>query len=271
MTATPIPRTVCLTRYGELDISVIDEMPPNRLTSKTYLVLPQKRNAAYDWIKKKIANEKAQVFVVCPFIDRSDIETMQSIKAATDEYEKLRKVFNQNKVGLLHGKMKAKEKESVMTDFYDHKIDLLVSTPVVEVGVDIPDASIIMIEAVERFGLAQLHQLRGRVGRRDKQGFCLLFTERGESNITKRLKIFSQITNGFKLAEYDLHHRGMGQIYGLKQHGDTDYKVASMTDTLLASQASQAASQFINQFRLNDYSLLKEQIIFLRTHQVSRD
>src|SRR3989338_8091494 len=176
MTATPIPRTIALTLYGDLDLSILDEMPHGRKQIKTWLVPPEKRESAYVWIEKQIKETKSQVFVVCPFIEES--ETMQTVKAASKEFENLKNnVFKDLKLGLLHGKMKAKDKGEVLTKFRDGKIDILVATPVVEVGIDVPNATIIVIEASERFGLAQLHQLRGRVGRGDKQSYCLLFTE----------------------------------------------------------------------------------------------
>ncbi|MGH9856912.1 MAG: ATP-dependent DNA helicase RecG, partial [Acidobacteriota bacterium] len=172
MTATPIPRTVALTLYGDLDLSYLNEMPHGRKKVKTWLVPPEKRNGAYNWIRKQIIETQSQVFIVCPFIEPS--ETMQTIKAVNQEYERLRKdVFPDLQLGLLHGKLKAKEKEAVLHKFREGDFHILVATPVVEVGIDVPNATVIMIEASERFGLAQLHQLRGRVGRGDKQSYCL--------------------------------------------------------------------------------------------------
>ena len=177
MTATPIPRTTALTLYGELDLSIIDEMPKNRLAIKTYLVPKNKRQAGYVWIKNKIKNQGAQIFIICPLIEESMIETIQSVKAAKKEYEELKNnVFRDFKVGLIHGKLKSKDKDVIMNDFKNKKYDILVSTSVVEVGIDIPNATIMIIEGAERFGLAQLHQLRGRVGRGSKQSYCFLFT-----------------------------------------------------------------------------------------------
>ncbi|OGH29457.1 MAG: hypothetical protein A3E40_01900, partial [Candidatus Levybacteria bacterium RIFCSPHIGHO2_12_FULL_37_9] len=176
MTATPIPRTIALTMYGDLDLSYLDEMPKGRKYIKTWLVNREKRNSAYEWIEKQINQTKSQAFIICPFIEES--ESMQTVRAATKEYGNLKKnIFPNLKLGMLHGKLKAKEKEKVLQDFRDKKTDILVATPVVEVGIDIPNATIMLIEASERFGLAQLHQLRGRVGRGDKQSYCLLFTE----------------------------------------------------------------------------------------------
>jgi ATP-dependent DNA helicase RecG len=174
MTATPIPRSLALTIYGDLDLSVLDEIPPGRKKVLTKIVPPEKREKAYEFIKKEI-NKERQVFVICPLIEESD---KLGVKAATTEYQKLNKeVFPDLEIGILHGRMKAKEKESVMQDFLAGKINLLVSTAVVEVGVDVPNATIMMIEGAERFGLAQLHQFRGRVGRAEHQSYCFLFTE----------------------------------------------------------------------------------------------
>jgi ATP-dependent DNA helicase RecG len=233
MTATPIPRTIALTLYGELDLSIIDEMPKGRLPVKTYLVPNEKRDKGYQWIKDKIKETGGQVFIICPLIEESEVETMKSVKAATIEYEKIKKIFSPYKVGLLHGKMSAKEKDIILNDFKNRKFDILVSTPVVEVGIDIPNAVIMIIEGADRFGLAQLHQLRGRVGRGEKQAYCFLFTEKNDENTLKRLNFFAQNNNGLKLAEFDLQHRGPGEIYGTKQHGIINLKVASLKEQLI--------------------------------------
>src|SRR3990167_9737613 len=163
MTATPIPRTISLTLYGELDVSIIDTLPKGRLTIKTFLVPPQKRAASQVWIKERVKKEKDQVFIVCPFVEESTSETLQTVKAAKKEYEKIKNIFTDCSVGLVHGKMKIDEKKQLMDQFSLGKIDILVSTPIVEVGIDVKGANVIVIEAAERFGLAQLHQLRGRV------------------------------------------------------------------------------------------------------------
>jgi ATP-dependent DNA helicase RecG len=198
LTATPIPRSVALTLYGELDLSYIDEMPKGRLKIKTWLVPAEKRQAAYEWIKKQL--KKDQFFIICPLIEESLVETMLSVRAATTEYQRLQKeIFPKSRLGLLHGRLKSKEKEKVLGDFRQNKLEILVATPVVEVGIDIPNATIMMIETAERFGLAQLHQLRGRVGRREKQSYCLLFSESDKSQ--NRLKALETIYNGAELAE----------------------------------------------------------------------
>ena len=177
MTATPIPRTVALTLYGDLELSTLDELPKGRQKITTWVVPPKKRKEAERWIAEQITKHKVQVFVVCPIIEESDKEIMKQVKAVKSEFERLKKVFTKQKVGLLHGRMKAKEKDKILTEFKNKKLDILVSTPVIEVGIDIPNATIMVIEAAERFGLAQLHQLRGRVGRSEKKSYCLLFTE----------------------------------------------------------------------------------------------
>src|SRR3990167_5028514 len=225
MTATPIPRTIALTLYGDLYLSILDEMPIGRKQIKTWLVPPEKRESAYEWIEKEINEHKSQAFIVCPFIEES--ETMQTVKAASKEFENLKNnVFKDLKLGLLHGKMKAKDKGEVLTKFRDGKIDILVATPVVEVGIDVPNATIIVIEASERFGLAQLHQLRGRVGRGDKQSYCLLFTESKNLQTLERLKAMEKHNVGSELAELDLRLRGPGEIYGTMQHGRKMLKIA---------------------------------------------
>lgn len=242
MTATPIPRTIALTLYGDLDLSVIDEMPPGRQTIKTWVVPPQKRQAAYQWIEKQVKNTPHQAFIICPLIEESTHETMQSVRAATGEYQRLRKqVFPKLKLGLLHGRLKSKEKKAVLTNFQKGKIDILISTPVVEVGIDIPTATIMMIEAAERFGLAQLHQLRGRVGRGGEQSYCLLFTELQGKKILKRLKALERAKTGMELAELDLQLRGPGEVYGTKQHGFFDLRIASFSDLPLIEKTKQAA------------------------------
>lgn len=271
MTATPIPRTIALTLYGELDLSIIDEMPKGRLPVKTYLVPNEKRDKGYQWIKDKIKETGGQVFIICPLIEESEVETMKSVKAATIEYEKIKKIFSPYKVGLLHGKMSAKEKDIILNDFKNRKFDILVSTPVVEVGIDIPNAVIMIIEGADRFGLAQLHQLRGRVGRGEKQAYCFLFTEKNDENTLKRLNFFAQNNNGLKLAEFDLQHRGPGEIYGTKQHGIINLKVASFTDYQLIEKTKRAVNYFLNHYKLDDYPILKKRLEEYNIKQITRD
>lgn len=268
MTATPIPRTVALTMYGDLDLSYLNEMPHGRMRIKTWLVPPEKRTGAYDWIRKQVTETDSQIFIICPFIEQS--ENMQTVKAASKEYERLKTdVFPDLKLGLLHGKLKAKEKEQVLQEFRDKKFDILVATPVVEVGIDIPNATVIMIEASERFGLSQLHQLRGRVGRGDKQSYCLLFTDSRSAMNAQRLKGMETIYSGAELAELDLRLRGPGNLYGTAQHGVPKLKVASFSDTHLIQKAKHAADELFPQ--LSEYPALEEKVHEVTLKTVSPD
>jgi ATP-dependent DNA helicase RecG len=268
MTATPIPRTVALTMYGDLDLSLLDEMPVGRKLVKTWLVPPEKRNGAYAWIEKQIIGNKDQAFIVCPFIEES--ETMLTVKAATKEFDRLQKeVFPNLHLGLLHGKMKAAEKENILKSFRDKKIDILVSTPVVEVGIDIPNATIMLIEEADRFGLAQLHQLRGRVGRGDKQSYCLLFTSSKNETTIERLKALETIYSGAELAELDLKLRGPGQIYGTSQHGRQVLKVASFSDFALIDKTKREAEKIFPE--IEKYPELLEKTKQINLSHVSPD
>lgn len=263
MTATPIPRTVFLTVYGDLNLSVLDEMPKGRVRIKTWLVPNAKRDAGYTWIKEKILEtdnkgQKNQVFVICPFIEESESAT--TVKAATKEFERLSKdVFKNFKVGLLHGKIKGKEKDRILTDFSLGKLDVLVATPVVEVGIDIPNATIMVIEAAERFGLSQLHQLRGRVGRRQRESYCLLYTDSPSIKTKERLKSLETIYIGAELAELDLKLRGPGEIYGTQQHGSHKLKIASFSNFELITQSKKDAEAIFP--KINEYPLLKKRAL----------
>ena len=243
MTATPIPRTVALTSYGDLDLSVLTEMPEGRQKVTTWFIPETKREGAYGWIKSQIKNNKSQAFVVCPLIEDSEFETMADVKSVTTEYEKLKKTFGGLKLGLLHGRLKPAEKGRVLSDFRARRTDMLVTTPVVEVGLDIPNATIMVIEAAERFGLAQLHQLRGRVGRGSEKSYCLLF-----SNIkySKRLRAMEKMHSGFELAELDLTLRGPGEIFGTAQSGFPELKVASWNNYALIKKAKDTARDIVN-------------------------
>ena len=271
MTATPIPRTVALVLYGELDISYLDEMPKGRLPIKTYLIPQEKRADAYSWIKKQIKEKNESVFIVCPLIEESNVETMKSVKAAKKEFENLKAIFSEFKLGLLHGKLKTDEKNKVLEEFRNDKIKILVTTPVVEVGIDIPQATIMIIEAAERFGLAQLHQLRGRVGRSDKQSYCFLFTNSNSPQIIERLTFFAKNNLGIKLAEYDLQTRGPGEVYGEKQHGFIDLKIASFTDYHLISQTKKAVDYFLNHYHPSQFPSLLKRIEEYQIKQITRD
>lgn len=271
MTATPIPRTVALTLYGELDLSVIDELPKGRLPIKTHVVPSFKRQNAYSWIAEQIDTYGIQAFIVCPLIEESEIDTMKSVKAATKEYENLSQVFAPKKVGLLHGKMSSKEKEQVMNDFKDKKYHVLVTTSVVEVGIDVPNATIIVIEAADRFGLAQLHQLRGRVGRGDKQSYCYLFSESQGQQTKDKLSFFASTQDGMKLAEYDLKLRGSGNIFGTSQHGFFKLMIADLMDYELLQTVQSAVKQFLTSHQLSDYPQLESEVAKKSPTQVSRD
>ena len=260
MTATPIPRSLALTIYGDLDISIINEMPPGRKTIITRVVAEKNREKAYEFIKKLIS-KKQQIFVICPLIDESDKLGVKSVKK---EYEKLdKKIFPKLKIGLLHGRVKPKEKDKIMADFLANKINILVSTSVVEVGVDIPNASVMMIEGADRFGLAQLHQFRGRVGRGKHQSYCLLFTDSNSSKTLNRLGAMTKYTDGFSLAKIDLQHRGPGEVYGTAQKGFPELKVASLFDYELIKAAKHEAENIFKNSGLNKFVKLKEKINLL--------
>ncbi len=243
MSATPIPRTMALTLYGDLDLSIIDELPLGRKKIKTFVVPISKRDGAYNFIGKSI-NSGGQIFIICPLIEPS--ETLSTVKSAKAEWERLqREVFPQFRLGLLHGKLKPSEKDKVLGKFKEGELDILVATPVVEVGIDVPKASIILIEGAERFGLAQLHQLRGRVGRGSTQSYCLLFTESQNRQVLERLKFLEKNYIGLELAEVDLKLRGPGELFGTAQHGVPILKLASLTDTKLIEATRTEAERLL--------------------------
>ncbi|HVS58936.1 MAG TPA: ATP-dependent DNA helicase RecG [Candidatus Saccharimonadales bacterium] len=242
LTATPIPRSLALTLYGELDIAVLDEKPAGRSPIITKIVSPNSRTQLYEKIDAEL-NAGRQMFVVCPLISES---AALDASSAEKVYEQLsKKDFKHRRVGLLHGRMKADEKNAVMQEFVDGKLDILVSTTVIEVGVDVPNATIMLIENAERFGLAQIHQLRGRVGRGQHQGYCYLMM--GDSSApSRRLRALESSSDGFRLAELDLELRGPGAIYGTLQHGQLDLRIAKLTDTKLIAEARHAAQAFLD-------------------------
>jgi len=246
MTATPIPRTVALTVYGDLDLSTLNELPEGRKPITTWLVPPEKRGGAYGWIKGQIKSRGIQAFIICPLIEESQIETMKQIKAATAEYEKLEKIFPGLKVGLLHGRQSAKAKNEALDSFKRGEVNILVSTPVVEVGIDVANATIMIIEGAERFGLAQLHQLRGRIGRGKIKSYCLLFTDSRSPKVLTRLQALKKTISGFELAELDLKLRGPGEMFGTKQSGFPELKIASWSDTELIKKARSVAQDAID-------------------------
>jgi len=255
MTATPIPRSLSLALYGDLDLSIINSMPKGRKPIITKYVTEDKRLQAYDFIKKQI-KEGRQVFVVCPLIDPSD---NFGFKSVTEEYEKLNEiVFPDLSIALLHGKLKAGDKTQVMQDFLDKKYDIVVSTSVIEVGVDVANATTMFIEGADRFGLSQLHQFRGRVGRGEHQSYCFLFTDNTSPLIKKRLEYFEKCGNGFDLAEKDLELRGSGQMYGTLQSGFPDVHIADLSDVNTIKKAQKYASLFWEKYELGDYEELRK-------------
>lgn len=261
MTATPIPRSLALTLYGEMDITVIDAKPVGRKRIITKITSPNSRKQLYEAIDKELEDGR-QMFVVAPLISDSDAMAMQSAESI---YEKLKTtIFKHRRIGLLHGKMKPADKDAVMQQFMRHELDILVSTTVIEVGVNVPNATIMLIENAERFGLAQIHQLRGRVGRSDHQGYCYLMM--GDSSApSKRLRALEQTDDGFKLAELDLEIRGPGAIYGTMQHGALDLRIAKLTDTALIAEARKSAQECIDRkLNLLEYKELYERVQKLR-------
>jgi len=244
MTATPIPRTLALTIYGDLDLSIIDEMPPGRQEIKTRWLTPRERERAYQFVRSQVAQGR-QAFIICPLIEESDkIEA----KAATVEYERLQKeVFPQLKLGLLHGKLPAEEKEAVMNAFYQGELHILVSTSVVEVGIDVPNATVMLVEGANRFGLAQLHQFRGRVGRGEHPSYCLLLADSTSAEAEARLQALERTQDGFALAEEDLKLRGPGEFFGTRQSGLPDLKVAKLSDVHVLEQARAEAAELLRQ------------------------
>ncbi|MDP9238125.1 MAG: ATP-dependent DNA helicase RecG [Chloroflexota bacterium] len=244
MTATPIPRTLALTLYGDLDISVVDELPPGRQPIKTTWVGPDERGDAERFVREQVELGR-QAFVICPLVEES--ETLD-VKSATAEYERLRRlVYPDLRVELVHGRMSAKAKDGVMRRFRNGDADILVSTAVIEVGIDIPNASVMMIEGADRFGLAQLHQFRGRVGRGADQSYCLLLSDEPSEEARKRLELMEETSDGFKLAEADMAIRGPGQFFGTKQSGLPGLKVARLTDVKLIELTRTEATRMLDE------------------------
>jgi ATP-dependent DNA helicase RecG len=244
MTATPIPRSLYLTLYGDLDVSVIDELPPGRKPVETRWWPPEKRQTAYDFLRAEI-DAGRQGFVICPLVEESD--TLQA-KAAVQEYERLRtEVYPDLTLQLVHGRMSGKEKDAAMRAFREGEAQVLVSTAVVEVGIDVPNASVMLIEGADRFGLAQLHQFRGRVGRGADQSYCLLLAESPSFEAQQRLRLMEETTDGFRLAEADLQMRGPGEFFGTRQSGLPDFRVASLLDTRLIELARAEATRLLEE------------------------
>ena len=257
MTATPIPRTMALTLYGDLDLSVIDELPPGRQRVKTKWLKPQYIERAYSFIRREVA-KKNQAFIICPLIEESE---SLATKAATTEYDRLsREVLPDLKLGLLHGQLPAGEKEEVMRRFRAGEFDILISTSVVEVGIDIPRATVMLVEGAERFGLSQLHQFRGRVGRDKNQGYCILIPETYSDETKGRLNLMEKTHNGFALAEEDLKLRGPGEFFGTQQSGLPSLKVADLSDIRLLESARREATALLN----SDPDLVKKENALLK-------
>ena len=260
MTATPIPRTLALTLYGDLDLSVINELPPGRKVVKTKWIRQESRDKAYDFLRKKVS-EGQQAFIVCPLIEES--EAIEA-KAAKIEYERLSLgVFPDLRLCLLHGKLAQDEKEKIMYSFRQGEFDIMVATPVVEVGIDIPNATVMLVEAAERFGLSQLHQFRGRVGRGDKQSYCILLAGNPSAEGKQRLRAIENIYDGFALAEKDLEIRGPGEFFGTRQSGLPDLRMAKLSDTQILEVARREAVALFNydkQLKLSGYQLLAKEL-----------
>ncbi|HOD96783.1 MAG TPA: ATP-dependent DNA helicase RecG [Candidatus Paceibacterota bacterium] len=258
MTATPIPRTLALTLWGDLDISSIKELPKNRKPIITKIITPPQREKVYQFIRSQVQAGR-QVFVICPLINNS---LQLEVKSVTQEYEKLKKeVFPDLSIAMLHGKMKTETKDSIMKKFLNQEIDILISTSVIEVGIDVPNATVMMIEGAERFGLAQLYQFRGRVGRGNHQSYCFLFTETSNANSHKRLEAILKAKNSFELAELDLQMRGPGEFLGKRQSGLPDYFMEALKNLNLIEITKKEAENLLNTDpTLNKYPLLKEKI-----------
>jgi len=242
MTATPIPRTLALTVYGDLDISLIDEMPPGRKQVKTIRALPDDRDEAYGFLREQVLQGR-QTYIICPLVEESEAI---AAKAAVQEYERLaREVFPDLRLGLVHGRLPAAEREVQMRAFRDGRLDILVSTAVVEVGIDVANATVMLVEGADRFGLSQLHQFRGRVGRGEHQSYCILLSENQSEEVQERLSLMESIYDGFRLAEEDLRLRGPGEYFGTRQTGLPDLKVARLSDVDLLEQARAEAARLL--------------------------
>lgn len=250
MSATPIPRTLAIILYGDLDISIVNELPKNRLPIKNCVVGTGYRNTAYDFIKKQIL-EGRQAYIICPMVEEgenSELENVTSYQNKLEEYYQ-----NEIKVGKLHGKMKPQEKELVMKDFAEGKIQVLVSTTVIEVGINVPNATVMMIENAERFGLAQLHQLRGRVGRGNYQSYCIMMYKKDSKETKERLEVLNHSNDGFYIANEDLRLRGPGDFFGIRQSGEFDFKVGDIYND---QEMLRSAKEAVNE--LKDQGMLKE-------------
>ena len=243
MSATPIPRTLALILYGDLDISIIDELPPNRKKIETFAVSKKLEQRIDAFIQKQV-DEGRQCYIVCPLVEENEEMDLKSVIELYEKYQK--EIFPQYRVAYIHGKMKPKEKDQIMLDFKSHKTDILISTTVIEVGVDVPNANIMVIEDAQRFGLAALHQLRGRVGRGEYQSYCILKYEGKGENVRKRMKVMCETNDGFVISEKDLELRGAGDFFGTMQHGIPEFKIANLFEDIeILKQAQKAAQKII--------------------------
>ncbi len=264
MTATPIPRTLALTLFGDLDLSLLDELPPGRKPCITEVVLPNGRERVYEKVRKELKAGR-QAYVLCPRIDEPDPDKEMAIQAKSvkEEARALKeKIFPEFNIGVLHGKMLPKEKEETMQRFKDGEIEILVATSVIEVGVNVPNATVIIIEGAERFGLAQLHQLRGRVIRSSHQSYCYVFTESNSKKTLERLRALKTAKNGFELAEFDLQQRGAGDLLGVKQWGVSDMAMEALKNLRMVEAARLEAQALIEKdFELKNYPLLRDRML----------
>ena len=259
MTATPIPRTLELTLHGYLDVSQIDELPPGRQPIQTTILTGKQRQDAYDLIRREVAKGR-QVYVVLPLIEESE---KLDVKSAVEEHHKLQsKIFPEFKIGLLHGRMNSAQKDEAITLFRNGETEILVSTTVVEVGVDVPNATVMLIENAERFGLSQVHQLRGRVGRGKDKSYCLLLLGGSTPEARQRLQVLEQSQDGFLIAEMDLQLRGPGQVLGTRQSGLPDFALASLVeDQEVLQLAREAAQKVLEKDRtLHSWPLMREEL-----------
>lgn len=256
MSATPIPRSLALSLYGDLDLSIIDELPAGRKTTETTVIPSTERKKMYDHISERVA-EGEQAFVICPLVEMSEKVDGRNV---TDEYEELQSIFPDYTVGLIHGKLKAEEKQHIMEKMKNKEIDILVATSVIEVGVDIPDATIIVIENAERFGLAQLHQFRGRVGRSDKQAYCYLCTDSKSDAAQKRLGAMEDSNDGMYLAQVDLEMRGAGEVFGVSQSGFSDAAIVALQQPQLVERIQNIAQDIIEHQYHNTYLPLVQKL-----------
>ena len=258
MTATPIPRTLALIVYGDMDISVIDSLPPGRQEIDTYCVGENMRERIYAFIRKEVEKGN-RAYIVCPSVEENE---EMPLKSAEEHFNNLSKyIYPDIPMGIVHGKMKAKDKETSMSDFVSGNTKILVSTTVIEVGVNVPEATLMVIENAERFGLSQLHQLRGRVGRGKEKSYCVLFCGSFSQDIKERMKIMTESRDGFKISETDLKLRGPGDFFGTRQHGEIHFKIADLADDFSVLKASGIAAEKLLK---NDPSLSEEKHFYIK-------